>query len=157
MDITLSEDPGDVGRHALLGLIDRYNDAQTGLPEPARPLALLLRDPATGAIRGGLRGISYYGWLFVELLVLAEELRGQGLGTKLMLAAEQEARRRGLHGIWLDTFSFQARPFYERLGYGVFGRIDDYPPGHCRYYMSKRLDEAPNLPDNAASATDRAP
>ncbi len=54
--------------------------------------------------------------------------------------AEQEARDRGYAGVFLDTFTFQARPFYERLGYSVFATIEDYPPGHSRFMLSKRLD-----------------
>jgi predicted N-acetyltransferase YhbS len=96
-----------------------------------------------------LRAISYYGWMFVEFLVLSEELRHAGIGTRLMRAAEAEARELGLQGIWLDTFSFQARPFYERLGYRVFGQIDDYPLGSARFFMSKHLalPGQPSFPD----------
>lgn len=126
-------------RKPIFEAIDAYNDAVTGLPEPARPLALLLRDPTTREVTGGLWGISYYRWLFIELLVLPESARGQGLGTRLMRAAEQEAHARGCIGIWLDTFSFQARGFYEKLDFTVFGEIEDYPPGHSRFWLRKRL------------------
>ncbi len=151
MDIIASTDPDDRGRRALLDLIETYNDAQTGLPDPGQKLALLIHDPVTGEVRGGLRAISYYGWMFIELLVLDESLRGQGLGTRLMREAEAEARRRGLIGIWLDTFSFQARPFYERLGYRVFGQLDDFPPGGGRFWLSKKLDAGPALAEKAPS------
>jgi hypothetical protein len=53
----------------------------------------------------------------------------------------REAIRRGCRGAYLDTFSYQARPFYEKLGYAVFGTLDDYPPGHQRFFMRKRLGE----------------
>ena len=56
-----------------------------------------------------------------------------------MRTAEEVARERGCAGIWLDTFSFQARGFYEKLGYTVFGRIDDYPPGQSRFWLRKHL------------------
>ena len=148
MEFTIDQDPDDSGRRALLDLIIAFNNAQTGTSGPSQKLSLLVRDPATGAVRGGLRGESYYGWLFVELLVLSEELRGQGLGTRLMGAAEAEAGRRGLIGVWLDTFSFQARPFYQRLGYHLVGRIDDFPPGGARYWLAKRLDGRPPVADN---------
>ena len=75
----------------------------------------------------------------MELFFIPEDLRRDGLGASLLAQAEREARARGCHGAWLDTYSFQARGFYERQGYSVFGRIDDYPPGHCRYFLSKRL------------------
>ncbi|MCW3473331.1 GNAT family N-acetyltransferase [Limobrevibacterium gyesilva] len=139
MEITVTETPDDAALKALFDQIDGYNDARTGLTEPSRRLAILIRDPATGAVRGGLRGISYYAWLFIEILVLPPDLRRMGLGTRIMRMAEAEAIRRGCRGIWLDTFSFQARPFYERLGYAVFGQIDDYPPGQSRFFLCKRL------------------
>ena len=70
---------------------------------------------------------------------MPESARGRGLGRTLMRQAEDVALRRGCHGAWLDTFSFQARGFYEKLGYTVFGSIDDYPPGHSRFFMKKVL------------------
>ncbi len=77
--------------------------------------------------------------MFVEYLVVPDALRGNGTGTRMMQTAEQVARDRGCMGIWLDTFSFQARGFYEKLGFSVFGTISDYPLGHQQYFMAKRL------------------
>ena len=57
-----------------------------------------------------------------------------------MRRAEDEARRRGCRGIWLDSFTFQAPGFYQRLGYEIFGALDDYPPGDKRCFLRKRLD-----------------
>ena len=56
-----------------------------------------------------------------------------------MEQAEAIAHTRGCMGVWLDTFSFQARAFYEKRGYKVFGTIDDYPPGQSRFWMKKLL------------------
>jgi GNAT superfamily N-acetyltransferase len=91
---------------------------------------------------GGAVGHGSFDWVFVELLFIPPSLRGKGIGTKLMRQVEDFARERGLIGIWLDTFSFQARPFYEKLGYSVFGTLEDHPSGGGRYFLSKRLDEA---------------
>ena len=66
-------------------------------------------------------------------------IRGQGLGSKLMLQAENEAALRGCHSAWLDTHKFQARGFYEKLGYEIFGELSDYPTGYSRYFMKKAL------------------
>lgn len=77
--------------------------------------------------------------LFVELLALGPA-RGRGLGRRLMRDAEAEARRRGLSGIWLDTWTFQAPGFYARLGFAECGRIRDYPPGHDRIFYVKRFE-----------------
>jgi len=68
-----------------------------------------------------------------------EELRGQGLGRELILQGESEARSRGCIGAYVNTFDFQAVGFYDRLGYVVFGQLDDFPPGHSRYFLRKQL------------------
>lgn len=115
-----------------------FTDTKAG-PGNSRPLAILVRDEA-GAVIGGLWGRTARGWLYVDLFGLPKTLRGTGLGTRLLRMAEQEARVRGCIGIWLDTFSFQARPFYEKLGLSVFGQIDNFPEGHTRFFLSRRLD-----------------
>jgi GNAT superfamily N-acetyltransferase len=108
-------------------------------PRPAEPvLTLLLRDE-NDQVRGGLLGETYYGWLHVSILWVDEPFRGGGYGEALVRAAEEEARKRGCHSAHLDTFSFQARPFYERLGYHVFAELESYPEGHTRYYLRKTL------------------
>jgi GNAT superfamily N-acetyltransferase len=89
---------------------------------------------------GGATGHGSFDWLFVELLFVPEALKGQGHGTRLLAEIEAFARKHQLIGIWLDTFSFQARPFYEKLGYTVFGTIENHPIGGQRFFMEKRLD-----------------
>jgi GNAT superfamily N-acetyltransferase len=89
-----------------------------------------------------LSGYQLYDWLFVQYLAVPDSLRGTGVGRQLMAQAEAWARGRGLTGIWLDTFSFQARPFYEKLGFSVFGTIEDHPVGARRFFMQKRLDRS---------------
>jgi GNAT superfamily N-acetyltransferase len=129
-------------RKAIFDALDAYNDLRTGRPEPLQWLGLLLREPGSQRIAGGLWAVSYYDWMFIELLVVPEALRGQGLGTRLMRQAEAVARERGCIGVWLDTFSFQARSFYERLGYRVIATIGNYPNGHSRLFLTRRLDRA---------------
>ena len=106
-----------------------------------RPLAVILRDPGTGHPLGGLIGRTTRDWFFVEMFHLPAEARGQGTGRRILIAAEEEALRRGCRYAWLDTFSFQARGFYEKLGYSVFGTLEDYPAGHSRYFLRKTLGE----------------
>ena len=77
----------------------------------------------------------------MELLAVPESMRGQGIGTELMRRAEREAVVRGCRNAWLDTFEFQARPFYEKLGYTCFGELADYPPGFSRYFLRKALEK----------------
>jgi len=120
----------------LLESLIAFNDATIGA-SGYHPIALTV-DDEHGQMLGGLSGYVAYGWLFVELLFVPEALRGQGVGTELMRRAETEAVARGCHSVWLDTFEFQARGFYERLGYTCFGELKKYPTG-SRFFMSKRL------------------
>lgn len=102
------------------------------------PLLLTLKDEV-GEFAGGLSGNLSYGWLFVDLLWVSEPARAQGYGKSLMEAAEETARAHGCRSAWLDTFSFQALAFYQKLGYVVFGELDDFPPGQRRYFLRKQL------------------
>jgi GNAT superfamily N-acetyltransferase len=125
-------------RAAIFKLLDAYNDERTGYPDPVSPLALLLQEPGEDTIVGGLWGVSYWRWLFVDLLFVPAALRGQGFGTALLRQAEAKARERGCIGIWLVSFSFQAPQFYRRHGYSEFGGIEDYPPNHkCTYFLKR--------------------
>ena len=102
------------------------------------PLHLIARDDS-GLVIGGLLGDTYWGWLAFNILWLREDLRGQGLGSRLLRMAEDEARQRGCKNAHLDTFDFQAIDFYRKYGYTVFGQLDDLPPGHTRYFLRKTL------------------
>jgi ribosomal protein S18 acetylase RimI-like enzyme len=124
-------------RAAQAGWLWAYNIAQTNDASYSR-LVIHLCD-TQGNVVGGLVGEYYWGWLHIETVAMAEAIRGRGHGTQLLTAAEDDARKRGYRHICLETFSFQARPFYERLGYEVFGTLDDYPPGHKKYFMRKTL------------------
>lgn len=115
-----------------------FNEAAVGDATP-KPFAVLVRDPDSGQVVGGLWGKSVWGSFFVDTLALPDAVRGLGLGRTLMADAEAEARDRGCHNIWLDTFAFQARPFYERLGFRLFGQIDGPGPIFPRFFMVKDL------------------
>jgi GNAT superfamily N-acetyltransferase len=95
------------------------------------------------AVAGGFWGYTLFQWLHVQMLLVPEALRGRGIGSALMASAEAEARRRGCLGALVDAYSFQAAPFYQKIGYTVFGVLDDYPPGHDRLYFRKRFDAPP--------------
>jgi GNAT superfamily N-acetyltransferase len=105
-----------------------------------RPLRVLARDGE--GLTGALLGDTARGLLQVDLFWVAQRRRRQGLGTDLLRGAEEEARRRGCSLAWLRTYDFQARPFYERHGYAVFGELDGLPNGHRSYLLKKRLGEA---------------
>lgn len=103
-------------------------------------ITVLLRD-AQREVVGGLVGHIRWRWAYVEKLWIADAHRGGGHGRQLMAAAEARALAAGCIGIYLDTFEFQARPFYEKLGYEVFGTLEGYPPGYRQYFLAKRFPE----------------
>ena len=119
LTIVAIDDPVPSIREAILAPLAAYNQATAG-PYGLRPLALVLHEGET--IVGGLWGRLMFRWLFIELLVVPERFRGRDLGTTLMARAETFAREHDAIGIWLDSFSFQAPQFYEKLGYTAFGR-----------------------------------
>ena len=137
MRLTLTDAPEPAARDLIVEGLMGYNESHAG-PRDWRPLAVLLHDDADRLV-GGLLGGSSYGWLYVELLFVPQHLRGRGLGADLLARAEDEARARSCVGSRLDTFEFQARGFYEKLGYDLFGQLDDHPPGFSRYFMQKKL------------------
>ncbi len=118
------------------GLIE-YNARH--LPDGSdQPLTVLVRDRDQRVV-GGVIGSFYWGMVAVHIVWLADSVQGQGIGTQMMQALEDEARRRGASCIHLDTMSFQARGFYEKLGYRVFGELTGYPNSISRFYMVKQL------------------
>ena len=114
-----------------------FNVAATG-DSYYSPLAIFLRDDRD-AILGGAYGNIWGGWLDLSLLWVAEPLRGKGHGRGLLEAAEEEARSQGCRGVFLSTFSFQARGFYERYGYEIIADVPDYPVGHTYHVLKKML------------------
>jgi GNAT superfamily N-acetyltransferase len=123
--------------NAIFHALDRASHDVIG---PADPRLLVIPIHADGGdVIGGLWGISAFRWLHLEMVFVPESMRGRGVGSALLAAAETEARTRGCLGIYVDTFSFQAVPFYEKTGYTTFGMLDDCPPGHQRLFFQKRL------------------
>lgn len=137
LTLHLSDVADEEVRRAIAAPLVRFNESRAG-PSGFRPLVIEVRD-VDGAIVGGLWGATAYGWLFTQLLVVPEQARGRGLGRRLMSVAEAEAVKRGCHAAWLDTFEFQARAFYERIGYSCFATLPDFPKGSSRYFMRKEL------------------
>jgi len=135
--IEVSDSPGPEAREAVLGALVAFN-AEHGYPGDSRTVAVLLRDGA-GTVAGGLWGRTGYDWLFVEFLVVPEAARGAGLGTGLLDEAEAIAKARGCVGAWLTTFPFQARGFYEKRGYRLFGELENSPGDNVRLFLRKRF------------------
>jgi GNAT superfamily N-acetyltransferase len=141
--LSLSDSKDPQIRDEIHEQIKSFNDA---ISEPhrkarkggVRSLHILLRDK-NGRLRGGLIADTYWNWLDVDDFWLEESAREQGHGRRMLQAAEREAIRRGCRFAKLETFSFQARGFYEKCGYKVVGRLDEYPPGKSFFWMQKEL------------------
>ncbi len=96
---------------------------------------------SNGDIIAGINSIMYaWGIVFIGILFVDEAHRAKGLGIKLLKHVENEAKKNGGYLALLDTFDFQAKDFYIKAGYEVFGTVHDCPPGHTRYHMLKRLN-----------------
>lgn len=134
----VTDTPSPEALEAIGHGLTAFNAADVG-PSERRSLAVLIGGPEAKGQRGGLNGYTAWGWLFVQWLWLPEDLRGQGVAGRLLEAAEEEARKRGCHGAWIDTFNPQARRAYERQGYQVFGELPDFPIGRARVFLRKSL------------------
>jgi GNAT superfamily N-acetyltransferase len=134
--LSVEEDPAKADVEVLPNGLEAFNERRWPHHPPWRPLAVFIRND--GEVVAGLAGETYCGWLFIKYLWVSEDLRWRGVGRELMARAEARARDRGYHSAWVDTFSFQAPGFYQKLGYEEFGRLD-YPPDHQRHFLRKRL------------------
>jgi ribosomal protein S18 acetylase RimI-like enzyme len=130
----------EIDEHVVAQLRERifaHNVAATGFTD-GRSLSCLLYD-TDGEMIAGLDGFSWGGYAKIELLWVRDDHRGDGLGTRLMRAAEAEAAARGCVIVRVDTHTFQAPDFYERLGYERIGYAADTPAGHGEVFLLKRL------------------
>jgi GNAT superfamily N-acetyltransferase len=140
LELVFEPFPGEALTEFVSNHLIGFSQAQTGVAD-WHPVNYFLRNPR-GEWLGGLLGHVWGGWLYVRFLWVSETMRGQGQGTRLMNAAEAFAREHGAFAATLETHSFQAPGFYARRGYEVFGRLDDYPPGHAKLFLRKTI--APN-------------
>lgn len=114
-----------------------FNVAATGIGN-GKLFSVFLRGP-DGTVIGGIHGWTWAGTCYVRLLYVPPDQRGQGHGSRLMAAIEQEAQARGCHEIVLHTHDFQAPGFYQKLGFEVVGRPAEFPRGYQFFTMVKAL------------------
>ena len=136
-DLTVTATPSPAELEAIGGGLAAFNEADVG-PAERTPLAVVVRNEA-GTIVAGTSGYTAWGWLYVQWLWVAEARRGQGLAGRMLAAAEEEARARGCHASYIDTFSPVALKAYERAGYVPFGKLEDFPTGRTRTFLQKQL------------------
>lgn len=117
--------------------LDQFNDEVVGYGD-RKPVAAIVKDEA-GQVLGGALGRTSLGLLFLDLFYLPKNLRGDGLGSRILQAFEDEGRRRGCRSAVLYTISFQAPVFYEKHGWKVFGEVPCDPDGTSRVFLSKAL------------------
>ena len=142
-DIRIVSEPhaSDSLKQVVVDHLDSYNIAVTGFGEYS-PVNLFLRDVGDEVV-GGLLGSIWGGALYVRILWVSEPLRGRDFGRRLMETAERRAVERGCRHVFLDTFSFQAPGFYEKLGYRTYAKADNWPMGHAHHFLRKDLPAAP--------------
>ena len=135
--LTVTDTPDSKAEAVIEEGLARFNEENAGYRD-SRPLAVLVSDPETKVVVGGLLGRTSLGLLFIDLFFLPASLRKCGLGGRIMQEAEDEARRRSCRKAVVTTINFQAPEFYQHHGYRVFGQIDCHP-GVTRIFLSKEL------------------
>src|SRR5687767_4608675 len=136
MSVETNASIADVGA-VEAGLL-AFNVERIGDPREEK-VQVFFRDEG-GTVVGGLLGQIRWRWLYVAKLWVADAYRGAGRGAELLSAAESRARERDCLGVYLDTFEYQARPFYEKQGYQHFGTLEGYPPGYRQFFLATRLN-----------------
>lgn len=138
LKVTVTDAPDPAETAVIAEGLAGYNEEKAGLRD-YRPLAVLVSDPETGAVIGGLYGRTSLGVLFIERFFLPETRRGNRLGSRILAMAEAEGKRRGCALVALFTLHFQAPGFYRKQGYDIAARLEAPPPGATRILMTKKL------------------
>lgn len=133
----MNHNPSESEIEFVNNAIARFNDAKVG-PDNHELLNIVEYDDS-GNVIGGILGGTYWGWMHVDILWVDEKFRKRGIGSKLLQAAEDEARRRGAHSVHVDTMSWQAPDFYKKHGYKIISELNDIPKGNKKYHLIKQL------------------
>jgi len=136
--ITTHEHPDPAEIRILGDGLVKFGNAIFGSTEQGE-IAFFVRDE-DGKVVGGIHGYhGSFGWLYIDTLWVSDEIRGKGFGRQLIELIEDEALKHDCPNIYLNTFSFQAPEFYKKLGYTVFGELENFPEGHTRLFLKKSL------------------
>lgn len=117
--------------------VNRYNHSYLGAIRSQEFTCCSYND--SGEKDGGLYAELWGDWLLVKYLWVKPVAKRKGLGRKLLTQAEEWAKKEGCHSVFLDTYDFQARPFYEKQGYQVKMALTSYPVNGSRYYLVKQI------------------
>ena len=126
------------GYQAVLEGLGRNIISKIGDVELGKDVQIFIRNNENKVI-GGAIGSIFGGWLYISLMWVEESLRNQGNGTKLLKMMEDEAVKLGCKHAHVDTYSFEAKPFYEKNGYTLFASLENYPEGHSKHFLKKKL------------------
>lgn len=137
MAFKITDEIKEQDRAAIFEGLHAYNAARIE-DKNQKDLGIYLEDDQ-GKKLAGLIGSTHGNWLIVKYLWVAEELRGQNIGSQILKRAEQTAKERGCKYVFLDTFSFQAPEFYKKHGYQEVFALQEYPVTGKRYYFIKNL------------------
>ena len=118
--------------------LEEFNDFHAG-PDNHVLLNIVEYDENQNVIAGILGG-TYWGWLHIDILWVDEKFRRKKIGSQLLIAAENEAKKRGCHSVHVDTMSWQAPEFYKKHGYELISELDNIPDGYKKFHFIKRLD-----------------
>lgn len=137
LSITVTSEPSEAEIRRVGDALAAFNTSDVG-PANRVVLAVLVRDSA-GEIVAGVFGYTAWGWLYVQWLWVDETHRGRRLASEMLAKAETEARQRGCHAAYLDTFNPVALKTYKAAGYKPFGELADFPRGRTRTFLQKEL------------------
>lgn len=137
MKIRITNDGNERDVADVFEMLKAYNLSKLEISN-VLPVGVYYEDE-NGRKLAGLTGETFGNWLFIKYLVVDESLRGCGIGSKLLIAAEAEAKKRGCRFSFVDTFSFQAPDFYKKHGYEEVYVLKEYPITGARYYYTKGL------------------
>lgn len=137
MKLTMTDTPTTEDVAEIMAGLKAFNRNFVG-DNGRKPLAVFITDEH-GEKLGGITAYTLGHYLSIELLWISDTLRHCGAGSKLMQAVEQEAIQRGCKFAQVDTFSFQARPFHEKLGYQLQMTLENVVDEYHRYYLTKSL------------------
>lgn len=140
MEFSIQKDnsPNTEDTSALFNGLDAFNEAIIG-PDKRKDLTFFVRD-SNEKVVGGIQGsCGSYGWLWIGTLWVAENVRGTGMGSKLLSEIENEAKRLGCKYAYLNSFSFGPVEFYKKSGYEIYAELEDFPNEHSVYSLRKKL------------------
>ena len=137
MNIRITNDGNDQDIAEIYEMLKEYNLSKREKSNNV-PIGVFLEDEANNKL-AGLTGETFGLWLCVKYLFVSEKLRGQGIGSEILMAAEDEAKKRGCKYVFVDTFSFQAPGFYIKHGYKEVFALENYLYTGKRHYYTKEL------------------